>query len=934
MDKKLFDIVNRNISKKIEFDKKYLNTDLRDLGIDSLRFVSMVIDIEKEYDIEFPEDKISYRYAGTIRKLEKVIKDTVRKNTGGTMFTADIQKYNNGTYLLKDYYLHKAALGDSGIDPYDLIYPKSVETEIMQSYTKAKLLTSEEIEKLRTFKMNQKYYFLSVVYSDKKQKVIIGANTHSNCDKYWLNGEILFTREDRHYLNPYITTYLNQGVNVILVEMVYEAKTTPLAITIFNYQNETIDSIDKLAGNKNKAQYDLPYFVRPGQWQVNAEQFSFMALFADKEKYKPDYQYSVYCISPDEKVLLYDTQAVVGKITHIDLSYFRSYAKKYNTSLVYGLVKACFETDKKEQCEVSFEIFPVDCLNEKQYLEAELKKYLKYMPEQLKNWYDYCLSSTMPCDTIELVSRGNTVFWRLLEYREAVHNLQNGGLQQIPHIHERYMFLDQYVLKSKLDNSNLFIRVRTINVDATNSSKRYPLFISIATEQYNLNGAELRNEDFEDGAIHVDVTIRGITGGGYIGEAAFLEMFAWIQNKFTNIDYDRVSLIGFCNGGHGVFHIASAYPHLFAGLYVVSGRPEIEILTNLRNIPVYMISSEMDLVNCKSLKTITEILNPYGQFYNYKLENTIHMFMCDYMIPIDIFKILSQHRRREYPDNVIYSTRTNRHRKGYWLTLGEIKKECAKAQVKADIISDVQIDINVTGVDELQIEIPPRMAESFTVNINNNSVSLKKKGKNRVILKNVNRWSVSEDEMSQDIDYRKGYGILDVYLKPVSIIVPENKGVYKKVADTLRSPESCAFPPKIHVSYPVYSMKQLPENLYENNLIIILNSAETDILKYPWIDTSKIKCDATGYCYNNNRYEGDYCVMQIAENPYNREQDILYIMCNNETLLKKQIFLRRMIIPFPSSGYHEFLNNVALIYHGDGYYAVSEWGGDFQKIGL
>lgn len=932
MDKKLFELVNRNISKKIEFDKKYLNTDLRDLGIDSLRFVSIIIDIEKEYSIEFPENKISYRYAGTLKKLEKIINDTVNKKVGGMMFTADIQKYNNRTYLLKDYYIYKAVSGDDYIDPYDLMYPKSVEKEIIQSYRKSKLLTTDEIDELRIFKLNQKYYFFSVIYSDKKQKVIIGANTHSNCDKYWLNGEILFTREDRHYLNPYITTYLNQGVNVILVEMVYKCKLPPLAITIFNYQNETIDAIDKLAGNKHKAQYDLPYFVRPNRWQVNADQFSFMALFADKEKYKPTYQYSVYCISPDEKVLLYDTQAVVGKTTHIDLSYFRSYAEKYNTFLVYGLVKAHFETDKQEQCEISFEIFPFDCLSEKQYLETELTKYLKYMPEQLETWYDYCLNETIQCNTLELVSRGNTVFWRLLEYREAVRQLHDGGLKQIPYIHEKYMSLNQYVLKSKLDNSNLLIRVRSINVDEADPIVKYPLFISIATELYNLNGADLRSEDFKDGVIHVDVTIRGITGGGYIGEATFLEIFDWIKNKFSNIDYDRVYLIGYCNGGHGVFHIASAYPHLFAGLYVVSGRPEIEMLANLRNIPVYMTSSESDLVNSKSLETIENILSPYGQFYNYKLENTIHVFMCDYMLPLDIFKILLQHKRIEYPDNIIYSTRTNRHRKGHWITLGEIKKGYAKAQVKADIISEWQIDINVVGVEELQIDIPSCMEESFTVNVNDNSVSVNRNCRNRVTLKNIDGCFVSKEALSQNLDYRKGYGILDIYLKPVNIIVPENKGVYKKVAATLSSPESCAFPPKIYVSYPVYSMKQLPKNLYENNLIIILNSTETNISGYPLIDTSKIKCDANGYCYNNTRYEGDYCVMQMVENPYNREQDILYIMCNNEALLSKQIFLRRMIIPFPSSGYHEFLNNEALIYYKDEYYAVSEWGGEIREI--
>lgn len=76
MDNKLLEIIKKTASIQINSDK-YQNKDFRDMGIDSLTFVSIIIEIEIEYGIEFPEEKMSYKDAGTLEKLEKVVNEAV-----------------------------------------------------------------------------------------------------------------------------------------------------------------------------------------------------------------------------------------------------------------------------------------------------------------------------------------------------------------------------------------------------------------------------------------------------------------------------------------------------------------------------------------------------------------------------------------------------------------------------------------------------------------------------------------------------------------------------------------------------------------------------------------------------------------------------------------------------------------------------------------
>ena len=56
------------VDEKIDVD-----TDLKSMGMDSLSFVRVVVEIENHFNIEFPEENLDIVQAGTIRKLCETI---------------------------------------------------------------------------------------------------------------------------------------------------------------------------------------------------------------------------------------------------------------------------------------------------------------------------------------------------------------------------------------------------------------------------------------------------------------------------------------------------------------------------------------------------------------------------------------------------------------------------------------------------------------------------------------------------------------------------------------------------------------------------------------------------------------------------------------------------------------------------------------------
>lgn len=68
------DEVAKIICRELDIETVDYNENLIDLGLDSLKYVKLIIEIEDYYDIEFPDEKLVIKESNSILKLSEIIK--------------------------------------------------------------------------------------------------------------------------------------------------------------------------------------------------------------------------------------------------------------------------------------------------------------------------------------------------------------------------------------------------------------------------------------------------------------------------------------------------------------------------------------------------------------------------------------------------------------------------------------------------------------------------------------------------------------------------------------------------------------------------------------------------------------------------------------------------------------------------------------------
>ncbi len=66
---KILELVKKTISLTIDESEINENTELVEIGMDSIAFVSLIAEIEDYYEVEFPEEKLIIENSSTIAKL-------------------------------------------------------------------------------------------------------------------------------------------------------------------------------------------------------------------------------------------------------------------------------------------------------------------------------------------------------------------------------------------------------------------------------------------------------------------------------------------------------------------------------------------------------------------------------------------------------------------------------------------------------------------------------------------------------------------------------------------------------------------------------------------------------------------------------------------------------------------------------------------------
>lgn len=72
---KVIEILNENLE-NIELNEALLDSDLTELGLDSLMFVQIIVALEDEFDLEIPDSKLMIGEMNTVSKIIEVLKES------------------------------------------------------------------------------------------------------------------------------------------------------------------------------------------------------------------------------------------------------------------------------------------------------------------------------------------------------------------------------------------------------------------------------------------------------------------------------------------------------------------------------------------------------------------------------------------------------------------------------------------------------------------------------------------------------------------------------------------------------------------------------------------------------------------------------------------------------------------------------------------
>lgn len=465
-------------------------------------------------------------------------------------------------------------------------------------------------------------------------------------------------------------------------------------------------------------------------------------------------------------------------------------------------------------------------------------------------------------------------------------------------------------------------------------NKKYPLIIIYSTLEYNDRAKFFQNYTHES-VIAVDISMRGMTLGSYIGEAAIQVALEDLFSKY-NIDEDRIYCTGTSNGAGGAWAQLETFPDRFAGGYVVSGHPNLELLCNIENTKLLCLSSDADYMNNVAFKKPMKLLENHPDCIPISADQLSHQMLEFVWFKQQPFEQLLSAHRNLYPDKIVYKSTSNRHRKAYWLEIHSIEDGQTDGMIDARICSPQKIEIHCTGINGFTITIPPQInTTEFVVSINDEYVyTFNKESSRHIYFVQTNTQCSSffepVDSYTPLVDMHKGNGLLDVYLDPLSIVVPvESPESINAVAVAYSEPYCNGFISKIYVKYPIVNYDELicATDIAERSYVVIDDGSDHSLLN-EIRKKARVACTVSGWTYNGKVYQGKYCVQQIVNSPWNLERNIHLISYNDSMMLKKNLFTRKLVIPTYANGRHVFLNNDALIFDEAGYHGILDYSCD------
>ncbi|WP_025717307.1 PHB depolymerase family esterase [Paenibacillus sp. 1-18] len=509
---------------------------------------------------------------------------------------------------------------------------------------------------------------------------------------------------------------------------------------------------------------------------------------------------------------------------------------------------------------------------------------------------------------------------------------------------------------SRLDNS---IQRYTVQLPRSFSPERqYPLIVLMPGKRYELGLPDFQQRNFgrdwEEEALFVTFSCRGVTLGSYIGEAAFLEALEVILQAYP-VHEDRIYLTGYSNGAYAAWAMAQAYPSRFAAIAVIAGAPHPKQLMNLSNLPILNIVGEQDYLFAQAYEAPAAELAS-SHFKGVVEQGSNHWDTHELRLLDGVLGWLMQWKRDAAPQRIAYRTERDRHNRAYWLELTRMDEHEEYAELYGEMSTTGKLDVTAVHADEFIIHLSHEVmalelaqvrigARIFVLDLLEYSrfrfVKMESQKRPspeyRLIAERGKESGVSstkETEAEQEINgmgsagrnaRSHGMGVLDVYMDrlhivlPSSYATPEEEQAMKRTANALANPRTATWNPYIGVYYPVVSASDISEeDLADSNVICIVSGLARHELLQRHQGNLHLECTEEGYTLGGDFIAGEYGLSYIQPSPWSACRQMLVVATNSPRMLGKNLFMRKLIMPGYFNGLHPYLNKEIIVYDSKG----------------
>lgn len=745
---------------------------------------------------------------------------------------------------------------------------------------------------------DEKVFLYAQIVSKEECEIILRVESSKNT-KIWLNGSCVTIHTGFWADHYYVKSRLKKGYNHLLIEKFSTQDTDILSIQLLNFAFETGNAFQALSNTGKNFVIDTLILKDEGRYLPDKDTYRFMYLVPTQSLYHPAYQVEIL---DEDANILERFSAAVNTATSIDLAPIRKQIGKSSHHITVRCMFAPKINDQQIKREHTVIIRDIDELyhNHLSMLEQQAESSDEDIAVQSAGWA------------------------ALLQKQKGYHNMEElyttimasrtftQDVQEHRYRINYYLYPGEHTffIRSRLDKSLVQIKAHIPN--GYDPKQSYPVIFMLMTGYGEFFSDWLELTLLSEPILCFDVPGRGYTGGSYIGEASTMEVINWVKKNY-HIDENRIYLFGQSNGGFACYSIAQNHPSLPAAVFPMISYPNIGLIKNLTNIPIYQVVSPKDYVFHGRENQVKNLLRPYQNYTQYDFKEMLHACFRQYIAHRVLLREITSKIRNPYPDTVYFKTQRNRHLQSYYIKLNGIRPSCNTASASCRIADASHINITLINCDSLTVEIPPQIdRRGFSVRLNRRCFSFQNFQEKKLVFVKKKVWQIAKEE--PEIDYRKGTGLLDVYLDALTILVPENAPEeLQRLAQQFSSPETNGFFPETEVCYPIKTETQETKLPVDENLIVLDINAESRLAK-KLRHLLPVPYDGTGYYYQGKRKGGDYVVMQVVANPENRKNSILIVSTNQPALLKRHILLRKVILPTYSYGLHPYWNREVLTF--------------------